>query len=58
MCRHAHNRQQTPRCILNGDGIHTHLYRIQMYHLVSGTEIDAYTAYTLVTDQRAGLYSR
>ena len=52
---HVANRQQTPRGILNGDGIHIHLYRIQMYHLVSGTEIDASI---LVTDTRAGLNSR
>ena len=40
-------RQQTPRGILNGDGIHKHLYRIQMYTLVSGTEIDAYKLVTV-----------
>ena len=51
----ASNRQQTPRGILNGDGIHIHLYRIQMYHLVSGTETDVHT---LVTDTWTGLNSR
>ena len=42
----------TARNILNGDGIHIHLYRIQKYHVMSGIEIDAYA---LVTYRRASI---
>ena len=48
-------RQQTLTGILTGHSIHIHLYRIQVCHVVSCTEINAHT---LVADTRAGLISQ
>ena len=51
----VHTTTLPPTDILNGDGIHIHMYRIQMYHVMSCNEIDVYT---IVTYTRAGLNAR